>query len=252
MSILRPTVTCINGRLATLTSRMNKCRVPVQCECIDCFSATQRRRWGHARPQPWPRRRRLPGARGDQFDSSGFPSRSSCPSCPLTSQSSKFPVVGETKDHFCLIEYTTDIYMYWVFTNDLLNWQRCEASSQIAFPHSFPRTAQRSSHGQWRLLNMYWNIVLLLIIGGIEQNPGPAAHKSRLLKIAHANINSITAPNRLDELHHFVCTNAIHILALSETKLDDNVHPALYSLDDFHAPITHHRNRHRGGTAIYA
>ena len=80
----------------------------------------------------------------------------------------------------------------------------------------------------------------------------PNDNKSHLLRIAHANINSITAPNRLDELHHFVRSNDIHILALSETKLDDSVHPSLFRLDNFHAPITHHRNRHGGGTAIYA
>ena len=75
---------------------------------------------------------------------------------------------------------------------------------------------------------------------------------NRHLNIAHVNINSITAVNRLDELHHFVNINNIHILALTETKLDENVHPALYRLDDFHTPLTHHRNRHGGGTAIYA
>ena len=75
---------------------------------------------------------------------------------------------------------------------------------------------------------------------------------TRSLKIAHVNINSITAANRLDELHHFVRNNNIHVLALTETKLDDSIHPALYRLDNFHAPLTHHRNRHGGGTAIYA
>ena len=69
---------------------------------------------------------------------------------------------------------------------------------------------------------------------------------------ARVNINSITAANRLDELHHFVHDNDIHIIALSETKLDDNIHPALYRLDNFHAPLAHHRNRHGGGTAIFA
>ena len=73
----------------------------------------------------------------------------------------------------------------------------------------------------------------------------------RPLRIAHVNINSITAPNRLHELHHFTHINNIHILALSETKLDDNIHPSLYHLDNFHLPLTHHRNRHGGGTAIY-
>ena len=39
---------------------------------------------------------------------------------------------------------------------------------------------------------------------------------------------------------------------LTETKLDANVHPTLYSVDDFQAPFTRHRNRHGGGIAVYA
>lgn len=99
---------------------------------------------------------------------------------------------------------------------------------------------------------MYLNLYILLVIGGTEQNPGPAYTKTRHLKIAHVNINSVTASNRLEELHHFVRDNDIQILALSETKLNDDIHPSLYRLDNFHTPLTHHRNRHGGGTAIYA
>ena len=89
-------------------------------------------------------------------------------------------------------------------------------------------------------------------IGTVSHHTSTHKPFSRPLKIAHVNINSITAANRLDELHHFVHDNDIHILALTETKLDDSIHPSLYRLDNFHAPLTHHRNRHGGGTAIYA
>ena len=39
---------------------------------------------------------------------------------------------------------------------------------------------------------------------------------------------------------------------VSETKLDDSVHPSLYELPDFHTPYLNNRDRHGGGTAIYA
>ena len=39
---------------------------------------------------------------------------------------------------------------------------------------------------------------------------------------------------------------------VSETKLDDSVHPSQYELPDFHTPFLHNRNRDGGGTAIYA
>ena len=70
--------------------------------------------------------------------------------------------------------------------------------------------------------------------------------------ISHVNINSVTAPYRLQELHQFAETNHVDVLALTETKLDDTINPDLYHLPNFHSPITKHRNRHGGGTALYA
>ena len=84
---------------------------------------------------------------------------------------------------------------------------------------------------------------------GIELNPGPPEQKQ--LKIAHVNINGITAENKLDELEQFIETNAIQILAVTETKLDKTVGEAQYSIKDFHPPLTKHRTRHGGGVALY-
>ena len=106
------------------------------------------------------------------------------------------------------------------------------------------------THSQWRHFNRLKQIRLILIIEGIEKNPGPDSRGS--MTISHVNINSITSPNRLHELDQFVTTNCVDILALTETKLDDNIHPSLFHLGDFHAPFTNHRNRHGGGTALYA
>ena len=71
------------------------------------------------------------------------------------------------------------------------------------------------------------------------------------LNIAHVNINSITAPNRLDELEQFTYSNNIHVLCTSETKLDSTVHPSQYTMTSFSPPFTRHRTRHGGGVAIY-
>ena len=57
----------------------------------------------------------------------------------------------------------------------------------------------------------------LLTMHGIELNPGPSG--PRRIKIAHVNINGITAENKLDELEQFIETNTIQILAVTETKL---------------------------------
>ena len=72
-----------------------------------------------------------------------------------------------------------------------------------------------------------------------------------LLNFSHVNINSITSDCRLDELSQHTSSHNIDVLCVTETKLDANVNPSLYSLDHFHAPFTKHRDRHGGGVAIY-
>lgn len=88
--------------------------------------------------------------------------------------------------------------------------------------------------------------------------PGPTQPSKNLnelqykdIKISAININSITAPERLQELQHFVDANGISILALSEIKIDAEVHHSLYSLKGFHAPVLNFRTRRGGGVAIY-
>ena len=103
------------------------------------------------------------------------------------------------------------------------------------------------------MLNLYKNAQILLLIAGLEPNPGPNRQEPHNnISIAHVNINSVTAPGKLDELQQFVDNNNINILALSETKTDNTVHPSLYTLSNFHSPLIKHRTRHGGGTAIYA
>ena len=104
-------------------------------------------------------------------------------------------------------------------------------------------------NSQWSLLNIYQDIKILLIMSGIEQNPGPSP--TQQLRVAHVNINSVTAENRKDELLQFVKTNDIKICATTETKLDNTVSPTLYKLEGDHAPLTRHRNRSGGGVALY-
>ena len=109
---------------------------------------------------------------------------------------------------------------------------------------------QTCTNSQWSLLNIYKDIFFILIIGGVETNPGPTTAKH--LNIGHVNINSITAGHKLYELNQFVQLNDIKVCALTETKLNDAISPTLYRLDNFHAPLTRHRNRNGGGVALYA
>ena len=78
-----------------------------------------------------------------------------------------------------------------------------------------------------------------------------SSHNSSDITISHVNINSVTSRCRLDELSHFALLNDIDIVCLTETKLDETVHPSLFMLDNYHSPLTRHRNRNGGGVAIY-
>ena len=102
---------------------------------------------------------------------------------------------------------------------------------------------------KWWMFNLYHDLKYILKIGGVEVNPGPNVIKD--VKVAHININSITSEGRLEELENFVENNNIKVLALSETKLDENVHPSLFRISDFQQPFTRHRNRKGGGVALY-
>ena len=72
------------------------------------------------------------------------------------------------------------------------------------------------------------------------------------LNISHANVNSLTTKNRLDELEQFANSYDIHIMCITETKLDSTVNQSLYKMDSFGLPHVKHRSRHGGGVAIYA
>ena len=117
-------------------------------------------------------------------------------------------------------------------------------------PTLSPKRHTQITHTQWHRLGETRNIKFLLLMAGIERNPGPSTKQH--ITLSHININSITATNKLQELEQFISTNSIDILALTETKLDDTVHPSLYSLSHFHPPLTRHRTRRGGGTALYA
>lgn len=97
---------------------------------------------------------------------------------------------------------------------------------------------------------MYPDTANNLIKAGVETNPGPE-EATRHFKLAHVNINSITAGQKRDELELFAESNGIKVLALSETKLDETIHPSRFAINNFQSPLVRHRNRSGGGVAIY-
>ena len=73
-------------------------------------------------------------------------------------------------------------------------------------------------------------------------------------KIVHYNINSLLAPDRLDQLTDICRILNIDVLILSESKLDETIPNNLISIPGYHEPIRHDRiinGRNGGGTVMY-
>ena len=101
-------------------------------------------------------------------------------------------------------------------------------------------------------INKYMNyplcLLLILLSGDIELNPGPSQNN---LNICHLNIRSIKAHNRLEQLEELITnTHTFPIVALTETHLDGTVTDSEINIPNY----TIHRkdrNRNGGGVAIY-
>ena len=73
-------------------------------------------------------------------------------------------------------------------------------------------------------------------------------------KIVHFNINSLTAEGRLETLTELCKTLNIHILILTESKLDQTIPNNNIEIAGYHEPIRHDREingRHGGGCIMY-
>ncbi|CAG2208763.1 unnamed protein product [Mytilus edulis] len=90
-------------------------------------------------------------------------------------------------------------------------------------------------------------IQFLLLVAGIEQNPGPDQSNKKNLKIVHNNVCSLLPKLDLinNELHEY------DIICISESHLDKSITDDQIKLNGFHKPIRLDRNRHGGGVTIY-
>ena len=59
--------------------------------------------------------------------------------------------------------------------------------------------------------------------------------------IAHYNINSITADNRLEQLSDICNTLNLAVLVITESKLDENIPSNLLTIPGYHEPLRRDR-----------
>ena len=71
-----------------------------------------------------------------------------------------------------------------------------------------------------------------------------------LLNVTHYNINSLTCRSKLEELGSLGRQINLDIIAISETKLDDNIQESVFTIPGYNVEYKH-RTRKGGGVALY-
>ena len=77
-----------------------------------------------------------------------------------------------------------------------------------------------------RLGSLFISVILLLLSGDIETNPGPDSDYLSSFSFCHWNLNSIAAHNfiKMSLLQVYNAINRFDIICLSETYLDNSYH----------------------------
>ena len=73
-------------------------------------------------------------------------------------------------------------------------------------------------------------------------------------KIVHYNVNSILAPDRLEQLSNVCQTLKIDVLVITESKLDNTIPTNIIIIPGYHEPLRHDRQvngRNGGGVLVY-
>ena len=101
---------------------------------------------------------------------------------------------------------------------------------------------------------IFYSILIILLSGDIEVNPGP--NRNGFLKLCHWNLNSICAREKI-KVSLIEAYNSIHrydIFAISETMLNDTVHNDDILIEGFSKEILRSDNvdnLRSGGVCIY-
>ena len=100
-----------------------------------------------------------------------------------------------------------------------------------------------------------WLYILLIILSGdVELNPGPKRKAAQTLSICHWNLNSICAQNfrKLSLLRAYVSVYKFDIICLSETYLDSSIDDGSLEISGYYLLRSDHPSKKkRGGICIY-
>jgi hypothetical protein len=91
---------------------------------------------------------------------------------------------------------------------------------------------------------------LILLSGDVEVNPGPS--RNLTLNVGHINARSLNVEDKFDEIAFLVVEQRLHIFAVSETWLNQEMSSDLLCIPGFSPMFRRDRNngRRAGGVAF--
>ena len=102
---------------------------------------------------------------------------------------------------------------------------------------------------------LYWLYILLIILSGdVELNPGPKRKAAQTLSVCHWNLNSICAHNftKLSLLRAYVSVHKFDNICLSETYLDSSIDDVSLEISGYYLIRSDHpSNKRCSGICIY-
>ena len=90
-----------------------------------------------------------------------------------------------------------------------------------------------------------------LVPGCLDLSAGDySCVNNNLLNVAHYNVNSLTCRTKLEQIGSLGRQINLSVIAISETKLDDNIQDSVFTIPGYNVEYRH-RTRKGGGVALY-
>ena len=90
-----------------------------------------------------------------------------------------------------------------------------------------------------------------LVPGCIDLSTGDySSVNTNLLNVSHYNVNSLTCRTKLEQIGSLGRQINLSVIAISETKLDDNIQDSVFTIPGYNVEYKH-RTRKGGGVALY-
>ena len=153
----------------------------------------------------------------------------------------------------CIVLQEVAIALLWFL---LSCWHKCLIPKTSDKTHPINTNNQKGKNDKntfqsrtYLIFNAVSIIMLILLSGDIQLNPGPTHRQTNSNKISIIHLNANRIKNKIDQIE--LQTKDIDIITVSETWLTPDINDDTITLKGFHKPIRKDREGEGGGVAIY-